>query len=123
MRRTIAVKIFSIALLLLMLMVVVAAASIYSVRGVRDEMSEIAECYTPVSQGMSRINVYALEQELHRERLLDLGEGQPSGGDALSEQRLFDKKSQKVAQEIQEAEKTVERCAAGSKPIIELSEL
>ena len=49
MKRSIAIKIFSIALLLLLLMVVVAAISIHSTRGMRNEMGEIADCYTPLT--------------------------------------------------------------------------
>ena len=123
MRRSIALKIFSIALLLLLLMVFVAAGSIFAVRGVRDELSEIADCYTPVGQSMSRVNVHALEQELLRERFLDLYAAGTPDGEAIARARaLFEEKSQAVDQEIQGTESLLERCGSGPSPVLERGE-
>ena len=123
MRRSIALKIFSIALLLLLLMVFVAAGSIFSVRGVRDELAEIADCYTPVSQSMSRVNVYSLEQELHRERLLDLlAAGTPDAEAIAGARALFEATSQAVDQEIESAESLLERCGNGPSAALERGE-
>jgi len=123
MRRSIRVKIFSIALLLLLLMVFVAAGSIFAVRGVRNELSEIADCYTPVSQSISRVNVHALEQELHRESLLDLYEAGTRDAEAIAgKQALFDQASQAVDREIELAEGLLARCGSGPSPILERGE-
>ena len=123
MRRSIALKIFSIALLLLLLMVFVAAGSIFSVRGVRDELAEIADCYTPVSQSMSRVNVYSLEQELHRERLLDLLAADTPDAEAIAGARaLFEATSQAVDQEIESTESLLERCGNGPSAALERGE-
>jgi adenylate cyclase len=123
MRRSIALKIFSIALLLLLLMVFVAAGSIFAVRGVRDELAEIADCYTPLAQSMSRINVHALEQELHRERLLDLHvAASPDAQDITNTRALFDEKSQAVDEEIQSAQALLGRCGEGPSPVLERGE-
>ena len=123
MRRSIALKIFSIALLLLLLMVFVAAGSIFSVRGVRDELAEIADCYTPVSQSMSRVNVYSLEQELHRERLLDLlAAGTPDAEAIAGARALFEATSQAVDREIESTESLLERCGNGPSAALERGE-
>ena len=123
MRRSIALKIFSIALLLLLLMVFVAAGSIFSVRGVRDELAEIADCYTPVSQSMSRVNVYSLEQELHRERLLDLYAADTPDAEAIAGARaLFEATSQAVDREIESTESLLERCGNGPSAALERGE-
>ena len=124
MRRSIALKIFGIALLLLLLMGVVAAGSIFSVREVRDELMEIADCHAPVNHSISRINVHVLEQELHREHLLDLYAARTTESAAIARTRAaFEEKSRMVDQEVQNAEALLERCGSGRASLLEQAEV
>jgi len=124
MKRSIAIKIFSIALSLLLLMVVVAAVSIHSARGMRNEMREIADCYTPLTQHIARVNILTLEQGIFRERLLDLVEARSVERDAIDQQRgLYEEKSAAAGRETQEAVVILEACAAGTADPVEIARL
>ncbi len=101
---SIGVKIFGIATSLLGLMLLVVFVSTHRLRKVNAEITDLAQYTIPITDRVAQIDVHALEQELHFERVLKLYEQEP-----LDQRRIrtevaeFEKLDQLVNQELADA--------------------
>ena len=73
----IGVKIFGIAISMLMLLLIVAYIGYNRTSNVHGELVDIAKYLTPITAYVSGINVHALEQEIHIERIFRFYEIEP----------------------------------------------
>lgn len=74
---SIGVKIFGITIGMLILLVIVASNGYNRTRDVHNEMIDIAEYLVPITAYIAEIDVYALKQEIHIERVFRLYEIEP----------------------------------------------
>ena len=97
-------KIFGIATSLLGLMLLVVFVSTHRLRKVNAEITDLAQYTIPITDRIAQIDVHALEQELHFERVLKLYEQDP-----LDQRRIhtevaeLEKLDQRVNQELADA--------------------
>ncbi|MGP1386366.1 MAG: adenylate/guanylate cyclase domain-containing protein [Thainema sp.] len=108
---SIGLKIFGIATSLLGLLLLVVYVSSNRLRRVNEEISGMADYVIPITDLVATIDVHALEQELHFERVLKLYEIEPADGEALRhrrhifmERQRFEERGQLVDQELAKAE-------------------
>ena len=74
---SIGTKIFGIATSMLGLLLGVSYVSASRIRQVNNELINIAEYLTPLTEHVAKVNVHALEQEIHFERMNRLYETEP----------------------------------------------
>ena len=108
---SIGLKIFGIAISLLGLLLLVVYVSSNRLRRVNDEIAGMADYVMPITDLVAAIDVHALEQELHFERILKLYEVEPPLGEALRHRRhifmelqRFEERGRLVDQELAKAE-------------------
>ncbi|NET54765.1 MAG: HAMP domain-containing protein [Symploca sp. SIO2E6] len=100
----IGVKIFGIATSMLSLLIGVAYINHDRIAQVNDELTDIADYITPVTERVARVNVYVLEQQLHFERVLRFYEMEPVDLEQVEQEMInFDQRGRLVDQEIEEA--------------------
>ena len=65
-------KIFGLAISMLVLLIALSAFTYVRVKDVANELLEISEFLVPLTALLANIDVHALEQEIHLERVLRL---------------------------------------------------
>ena len=86
-------KIFFIVTSLLICIIIVALFSYFKISEVNEEVIDLAEYIIPVTDTVSLIDVYVLEQELHLERLIKQLETEtPDTAHIQQEFKLFEEK-------------------------------
>ncbi|NET54764.1 MAG: HAMP domain-containing protein [Symploca sp. SIO2E6] len=111
-RISIGIKIFSIATSMLGLMLLVVYVSSNRLRKVNQEITGLADYTIPITNFVAKINVHALEQERHSERVLKLYEIEPLNLERIEEEkRLFEQRGDRVDEELAEAIHLVDQAA------------
>ncbi|NET31675.1 MAG: HAMP domain-containing protein [Cyanothece sp. SIO1E1] len=109
-------KIYGLATSILILLVGTTIGNIYQLRRVKQEILEVAEYITPLEKNITTINIHALEQSIHFERLLRLYKSQPLDREQLAaELNSFEQLGELVDQELQQAIALSNDAAAGAK--------
>ncbi len=99
--RSIRFKIFSVASSLLGLLVIVVLVSVYLLRRVNHEITALADYILPITDEVAEIDVHALEQELHFERVQRLYETEPIALDLIAaEIDRFEARGDRVDEEL-----------------------
>ncbi|MCG8569229.1 MAG: HAMP domain-containing protein [Spirochaetes bacterium] len=97
-------KIFFIVTSLLICIIIVALFSYFKISEVNEEVIDLAEYIIPVTDTVSLIDVYVLEQELHLERLIKQLETEtPDTAHIQQEFELFEEKGEQVDRELAKA--------------------
>ncbi len=97
-------KIFGIATSLLGLLLLVVYISTHRLRQVNAEITDLAQYTIPITDRVAQIDVHALEQELHFERVQKLYEIAPRDGRRIrAEIQAFEKLDGQINQEIADA--------------------
>lgn len=100
----IGLKIFSIATSMLALLLGVAYLNYSRIKRVNDELIDIAEYLTPLTEIIAAINVHVLEQEIHFERILQQYEmDNPNTNPIQLEIAGFEERGRQVDQDIETA--------------------
>jgi len=100
----IGVKIFGIATSMLTLLMGVAYINHNRIAQVNDELTDIAEYTTPITEQVARVNVHVLEQQIYFERVLRLYETEPVDLEQVEQELVkFQKLGRLVDQEIEQA--------------------
>lgn len=103
-RVNIGIKIFGIATSMLAFLVAVVYIGHDRIRKVNNELVDIAEYLTPLIEHTATVNVHALEQDIHLERIFQLYAIEPLDQQRLQrELRAFEERGVLVDQEIEEA--------------------
>ena len=98
---SIRLKIFGIASSLLGLLVIVVLVSVSLLRRVNHEITALADYILPITDEVAEIDVHALEQELHFERVQKLYEIEPLDEAAIAtEIVLFEERGDLVDEEL-----------------------
>lgn len=98
---SIGLKIFGIATSLLGLLVLVVYVSTNRLRQVSLEITALAEYVIPITDRVAQVDVHALEQELHFERVQKLYEIEPLDRDRIqAEIAAFEERNDQVDAEI-----------------------
>ncbi|MEB3233377.1 MAG: adenylate/guanylate cyclase domain-containing protein [Leptolyngbyaceae bacterium] len=109
----IGVKIFGIAASMLGLLLVVVAVSSNRLRQVSEEIETLAEHIIPITDGVARIDVHALEQEVLFERILKHYEASTLNQALIAaEISAFEQRNAGVDAEIIEGEELIARAIA-----------
>ncbi|MGD1906180.1 MAG: adenylate/guanylate cyclase domain-containing protein [Leptolyngbyaceae cyanobacterium] len=107
---SIRLKIFGIASSLLGLLVIVVLVSVSLLRRVNHEITALADYILPITDEVAEIDVHALEQELHFERVQKLYEIEPLDEAAIAtEIVLFEERGDLVDEELLFAEDLTEQ--------------
>ncbi|MEO0535718.1 MAG: adenylate/guanylate cyclase domain-containing protein [Cyanobacteria bacterium P01_A01_bin.123] len=97
-------KIFGIATSLLALLIFVVATSANRLRRVNEEITALADYALPITDLVAEVDVHALEQELHFERIQYLYEIEPPPLTQIrSEKQKFENRGEAVDQELRDA--------------------
>ncbi|NER25256.1 MAG: HAMP domain-containing protein [Symploca sp. SIO1C2] len=100
----IGVKIFGIATSMLTFLMGVAYINHDRIAQVNDELIDIAEYITPVTEQVAKVNVHVLEQQLHFERVLRFYETEPVNLKQVEQELVnFEERGRLVDQEIEQA--------------------
>lgn len=103
-------KIFGIASSLLGLLVIVVWVSVSLLRRVNHEITALADYILPITDEVAEIDVHALEQELHFERVQKRYEIEPLDAEAIAtELALFEKRGERVDEALLFAEDLTEK--------------
>ncbi|MEO0985193.1 MAG: adenylate/guanylate cyclase domain-containing protein [Cyanobacteria bacterium J06639_14] len=98
---SIGTKIFGIATSMLTLLLGVTYLSYIRIRQVSGELTDIAVYLAPLTENLAEINVHALEQEIHFERMLRYYEIEPMDEDRVKAEAVaFETRGQQVDEEI-----------------------
>ena len=98
---SIGTKIFGIATSMLTLLLGVTYLSYIRIRQVNGELTDIAEYLAPLTENLAQINVHALEQEIHFERMLRYYTIEPVDEERVNaEEAAFEARGQEVDEEI-----------------------
>ncbi|MGP1386367.1 MAG: adenylate/guanylate cyclase domain-containing protein [Thainema sp.] len=100
----IGLKIFSVATSMLALLLSVAYLNYSRIKRVNDELIDIAEYLTTLTEAVAAINIHVLEQEIHFERVLQQYEmDTPNPIQIQQEIDEFEQRGQQVDQDIEHA--------------------
>jgi hypothetical protein len=89
----IGIKIFGVATSMLALLLGVATLNFVRIRRVNGELIDIAEYLTPITELVAEVNIHALEQEIHFERVLKFYEIDPIPADQIeTELEIFEER-------------------------------
>lgn len=98
---SIGLKVFGIASTMVAMLLAVAYLSYTRIRQVNHELTDIALYLTPLTEDLATINVHALEQDIHLERLIRHFQAEPIPWDTIqAEQRQFVTRSRQIDLEI-----------------------
>ena len=101
---SIGTKIFGVASSMLALLLGVTYLSYVRIRQVNQELIDIAEYLTPITENLAEINVHVLEQEIHFERVLRYYEIDPVDASRVSQEiTAFESRGELVDEEIAQA--------------------
>lgn len=101
---SIGVKIFGVATSMLAFTIVVVYISYDRIKKVNNELIDIAQYFTPLTASVAAIDVEALEQEIHIERILRLSKIEPLDRLAMQlELQQFQERGQTIDREIEKA--------------------
>ncbi|MGD1906181.1 MAG: adenylate/guanylate cyclase domain-containing protein [Leptolyngbyaceae cyanobacterium] len=100
----IGIKIFGVATSMLALLLGVASLNFVRIRRVNGELIDIAEYLTPITELVAEVNIHALEQEIHFERVLKFYEIDPvPQGQIATELEIFEERGAQVDEELETA--------------------
>jgi adenylate cyclase len=103
-------KVYGLATFILILLMAVAGSSYQQMRRVNREISDLANYIIPLKKTVATINLYALEQEVHFERILRIYEIEPLNSELLAiEQEKFDLFGDEVNQQFNQAFRLAEQ--------------
>ena len=106
-------KIFGLAISMLILLIALSAFTYVRVKDVANELLEISEFLVPLTALLANIDVHALEQEIHLERMLRLYEIAPLNVEHVSRELAgFEKRGGLVDAEIEQATQGVNAALA-----------
>ncbi len=111
----IAFKIYGLATTILVILIGVAGSNYRQMRRVNQDVATLANYTTPIKKHIAAINIYALEQEVHFERILRLYEIQPLNTDQLAvEMQTVNRLGALVDQELEQAWELSEQAVDGT---------
>jgi adenylate cyclase len=97
-------KIFGLAVSILLLLVVVTYFTISRLIKINKDLTDLTEYIIPITDAIAVIDVHALEQQLHFERVLKLYEIEPINREHLSSERIgLEQRTRMVGEEIEQA--------------------
>lgn len=95
--KRIGVKIFSLAIFILFILMTVAVGNYQQMRKVDNEIADIANYITPIKRKIERVNILALEQWVHFEKILRLYTTLPQEHSAITiELQAIEQKGSRV---------------------------
>lgn len=112
----ISVKIFGISGSMLALLLSVAYINHRNISRVNQELFDLANYLTKLTENMAIVNVHVLEQEIHYERSIRILETEPVDQTALTKElKAFEKRGKQVDEELATAVRLAETAIADAK--------
>lgn len=104
MKFPIGIKIYALAAIILVILAGVALSNYQQMQRVHQEILVFADYTAPLKNQIASVNIYALEQEVHLERILRLYEVQPLATEQVAAQtQRFEELGLLVQQELEQA--------------------